>query len=179
MANTVYTMTAVNLFCGDHDPANSKHLTLSELKLPALQGVYADHAPGGAKVAIEIEVGIAKFEPTFKLAGIDPSLMVQFGLGSKKKNTFTAYGVVNDLRTGNEIEAKAIMEARLGKVDPSAHSRGSMMEHDYALNELTHYELWFNEQEKIFWDFFTSAWRMDGVDENAVANRILRIPAVS
>ena len=37
--STIYVMEAANLFCGDHDPTASKHLTLSELKLPPLQGV--------------------------------------------------------------------------------------------------------------------------------------------
>lgn len=175
MSATIYVMTAVNLFCGDHDPSNSKHLTLSELKLPDLQGIYADHHAGGAIAAIEVELGVQKLESTFKLNGIDPALMTQFGLGSKSKNVFTAYGVVVDKRTGRNIESKAIIEARLGRVAPDAFTRGELMGHEYALNEITHYELWFDGSEKIAWDFFENLWRVDGVDQNADANSIMRI----
>lgn len=175
MSATIYVMTAVNLFCGDHDLSNSKHLTLSELKLPDLQGIYADHHAGGAIAAIEVELGVQKLESTFKLNGIDPSLMTQFGLGSKSKNVFTAYGVVVDKRTGRNIESKAIIEARLGRVAPDAFTRGELMGHEYALNEITHYELWFDGSEKIAWDFFENLWRVDGVDQNADANSIMRI----
>ena len=38
--STIYIMEAANLFCGDHDPTASKHLTLTELQLPALQEMY-------------------------------------------------------------------------------------------------------------------------------------------
>lgn len=175
--STIYVMEAVNLFCGDHDPTASKHLTITELKLPPLQAIYADHHAGGARVAIEVELGVQKLEPTFKLAGIDPDLLGQFGLGSRYKNVYTAYGKVRDKRTGRDIEAKAIVEARLGKIDPDAFTRGELMGHEYALNEVTHYELWFDGKPKIVWDFFENRWEVDGEDQNAADNRILRVPS--
>ena len=49
------------------------------------------------------------------------------------------------------------------------------MTHDYAINEVTHYEVWFDNKEKIYWDFWTNTWRVDGVDQNATTNSILRI----
>ena len=174
--STVYLMTAANLFCGDHDPTKSKHLTLAELKLPDMQAIYADHHPGGSLVATEFEVGVQKLEPTFKLNGFDPDLLSQFGLSGKIRNTFTAYGVITDQRTGREIEAKAIIEARLGKVAPDAFQRGEMQGHEYAMNSVVHYELWFDGEPKIEWDFFTNLWKIDGVDQNATVNSILRIP---
>lgn len=176
MPNTVYVMQAVNLFAGDHDPTASKHLSITELALPTLQEIYADHHPGGARVAVEWEVGIQKLEATFKLGGFDPDLLTRFGLNTRQRQVFTAYGVIADKRTGRMIEAKAIMEGRLGKVEPEAFQRGEFQSHDYAVNELTHYELWFDEAEKIAWDFFTNLWRVDGADQNADVNRILRIP---
>ena len=174
--STLYVMEAGNLFCGDHDAENSKHLTIQELKLPALQAIYSDHHAGGARVQIEIEVGVQKLEPTFKLVGFDPSLLTQFGVGTKLKRVYTAYGQVTDRRTGQSMELKAVMEGRLGKVEGDAFQRGEVMAHEYAINEVTHYELHFNGTEKLFWDFFTNEWRVDGVDENADANKILRIP---
>lgn len=177
--STVYLMTAANLFVGDHDPTQSKHLTLSELKLPDLQEIFADHHGGGANVAVEFAVGVQKLEPTFNLAGFDPDLLTQFGLNTRFRNTFTAYGVITDQRTGKELEAKAIIEARLGRVAPDAFQKGELHGHEYSMNSVVHYELWFNDAEKLAWDFFTGLWRVDGVDQNATHNRILRIPGAA
>ena len=173
--NTIYIMEAANLFCGDHDPTASKHLSLAELKLPPLQEMYQDHHPGGSRMQIEVAVGIQKLEPTFKLNGWVLDLLTQFGLGSARQKVFTAYGVVRNKRTGEAIEAKAIIEGRLGKVEPDAFQRGELMGHEYAINEVMHYELWFNETEKLFWDLYSSEWRLDGISQNDDERRILRI----
>ena len=77
--------------------------------------------------------------------------------------------------TGEAIEGKAVMEGRLSKIAPDEFKRGDFMGNDYAINELTHYELYFNRIEKFYWDFFTNAFRIDGVDTNADENQILRI----
>lgn len=172
---TIYVMEAANLFAGSADPTKSKHLTLQELKLPALQASYQEHMAGGAPVQIEIETGIQKLEPTFKLLGWDPDVLIQFGLGSQIKNTFTAYGVIVDRRTGRKIEAKAVIEGRLGKVEADTFKRGDLQTHDYAINEVTHYELFFDNTEKFYWDFFTNIVRVNGISQNDNANAILRI----
>lgn len=172
---TFYLMEAVNLFVGDADPTKGKHLTLAELKLPDLTEIYVDHHPGGGRVAAEFEVGVNKLEPTFKLNGWDPDLLGEFGLGSKIRNMFTAYGVIRDKKAGRAIEAKAIIEARLGSIAPDAFTRGELQGHEYAMNEVMHYELYFDGAIKFKWDFFTNEWIVNGNDENADVNRILRI----
>jgi len=176
MANTLYIMEGANLFCGDHDPQNSKHLTLDELALPDLQAMYADHHPGGSYVGVEFEVGIQKIVSTFKLKGWDPDLLRQFGIGTPLKNIYTAYGMIKDKRTGRVIEAKAVIEARLGKATADAFKRGELMGHAYGLNEITHYALTFDRDELFYWDFWTNTLRTGGVDQNADLNSILRIP---
>ncbi len=173
--STIYVLEAVNLFCGDHDPTASKHLTITELQLPTLQEMYQDHHAGGSKVQIEVAVGIQKLEPTFKLTGWDPELLAQFGLGTGRSRVFTAYGVVRNKRTGEAIEAKAIIEGRLGRIEAEAFSRGELQSHDYSINEVTHYEIYFGDKEKIFWDFFSTDWRLDGVSQNDDERRILRV----
>ena len=173
---TLYIWEAANLFCGDHDPKNSKHLSIQELKLPPLEEDFQDHKPGGSKVDIEIGVGIKKLEPTFKCVGFDPHLIVQFGLSSPIKRIFTAYAEIKDRRTGESYEGRAVMEGRLGKVDTDEYKRGDLLSTAYTINELTHYELWFNGAEKIFWDFWSNTWRVDAVDQNSSTNSILRIP---
>lgn len=172
---TIYVMEAANLFCGSADPTKSKHLSLQELKLPALQATYQEHMAGGAPVQIEIETGIQKLEPTFKLLGWDPDVLILFGLGSQIKQQFTAYGVIVDRRTGRKIEAKAIIEGRLGKVEADTFKRGDLMTHDYTINEVTHYELFFDNTERFFFDFFTNTVRVNGISQNDNSNAILRI----
>ena len=89
---TIFVMEAGNLFCGDHDPSASKHLTLNELQLPALQEIYQEHHAGGSRVQIEVAVGIQKLEPTFKLAGWDPELLTRFGLGTRDAKGLASSG---------------------------------------------------------------------------------------
>lgn len=166
---------AVNLFCGDHDPEASKHLTLTEIKLPTLQEMYADHHPGGSRVAIEVNVGIEKLTATFTLAGIDPIMYQQFGVNSRAQNTYTAYGVIRDKRTGLLSQSKAIIRGRLGQIEPDANKRGELTGHNYGINEILHYELYVADAEVLYWDFFTQELRQAGVDQNAEERRLLGI----
>lgn len=178
MANTLYVMEAANLYCGDHDPTNSKHLTIEDWTLPDLQAIYIDHMPGGSFVGVEFEVGVQKIVSNFRLKGFDPDTMKLFGIGTQLKNVFTGYGMIRDKRTGRAFEAKAIFEARLGKVTADTFKRGDSLGHAYSLNEVTHYELHFDNDELFFWDFFTNTFRVGSVDQNADLNRILQIPNV-
>ena len=60
MTAALYVMETANLYCGDDDPANSKHLTLEGWTLPDLEHVFSDHHPGGSMVGIEVAVGVKK-----------------------------------------------------------------------------------------------------------------------
>lgn len=173
---TIYVLEAMNLFCGDHDPTASKHLTITEFALPPLEEMTQDHLPGGAPVQVEFTTGIQKLAPTFKLAGFDPDVLTLFGLNTKMRNNFTGYGKYVDKRKGTEVEAKVILEGRLGMVKPDPWKRGDLQHHDYGIKEVMHYELYFDGAEKIYWDFWTNTWRVDNVDQNSVTNQILRIP---
>jgi P2 family phage contractile tail tube protein len=172
----IFIMEAANLFCGDHDPTASKHLTLSELQLPTLTEMFVDHHAGGSAVQIEIPTGIEKMTSSFKLMGWDPELMGQFGLSGRGSKRYTAYGVLRSRRTGLAQKAMVIMEGRLGKVESEAFKRGEAQSHDYAINGIVHYEMHINETEKISWDFFTAEWRVDGVQQNADEARMLNLP---
>nr|WP_284700991.1 phage major tail tube protein [Rhodoplanes tepidamans] len=169
-------MEAANLYCGDDDPTKSKHLTISNLRLPSLEELFQDHHPGGSRVAIEVEVGIKKLEPTFKLVGFDPDLLAQFGLGSRARRVFTAYRVIRDKLSGLAIEHKAIMEGRLGKITEDEFKRGDLAGADYAINEVYHYEIWFDRKEVLYWDFKTQTHRVNGEEPYRTENAILRIP---
>ena len=174
--SNIYVMEAANLFCGDEDPTASKHLTLTELQLPNLQEMFQDHHPGGSRVQVEIALGIEKLEANFKLAGWDPQVLAQFGLGARARKKYTAYGSVRDKRNGTALEAKAIFEGRLGTANAEGYKRGEVQHFDYAISEIMHYELYFEGNEIYYWDFFTTDWRVNGTSENADERSILRIP---
>lgn len=174
--SNLFIMEGANLFCGDEDPTASKHLTLSELQLPTLQEMTQDHHPGGSPVQVEVALGIQKLEAGFKLAGWDPQLLAQFGLGARARKKFTAYGAIRNKREGTMIEARSVFEGRLGKVSPEAFQRGELMGYEYAIMEILHYELHYDGEEKYYWDFFTSDWRVDGKQQNADERSILNIP---
>jgi len=176
MAN-MYVLEAVNLYAGDADPSNSKFLTLTSLQLPTMEEVTADHMPGGGVGGINIGMGVlTALESGFNLNGYDPDMMTLFGLGGGERQVFTAYGVLKNKRTSEEIEAKTIMHAILSTVTPDEFTRGELQGYEYALREIVHYESYFDGREKHYFDFFTNVWRVDGVSKFAKRNRILLIP---
>lgn len=167
---------AANLFVGDHDPSQSNHLVLEELKLPSLEEMTQEHHAGGAMVQVEFGVGVKKLEPTFKLKGFNSHVFRQFGLGTNVRRVFTAYQAFQDKKTGRFIENKAVLEGRLGKIEGDAGKRGELLGHEYAITEVMHYEVHFDGVEHLYWDFFTNTWRVDGVSQYGDINSILRIP---
>jgi len=186
MANaTVYVMESANIICGDtrgtSAPGISTHLVLQELKLPGLEENYVDHNPGGAPIAIEIPTHMNKLEATFNLAGWDPTLMTYIGQNDPYYQRFTAYGLIRDRRTSKALQATAIMEGRLGRVNPTAFSKGNLMSHEYSIKSIVHYHLTIEltagqPSEIYFWDFFTSVRRIGGRDLNEDMIQLLRIP---
>ena len=157
---------------------------LQELKLPALEENYVDHAPGGAPIAIEVPTHMNKLEATFNLAGWDPALMSYIGQEDPYYQRFTAYGLIRDRRTSEALQMMAVMEGRLGRVNPTAFSKGNLMAHEYSVKSIVHYELFMaltadaqTLAEIYWWDFFTSDRRIGGRDLNHDLIRLLRIPA--
>lgn len=186
----VYTMESVNLVAGQHDagenqPGTSTYLTLRQLKLPNMEENYVEHVGGGAIAAVEFFTHINKLECTFTLAGWQPRVMGLLAKGniSREAQSYTAYGVIREQRTGAPMRATAFMQGRLGAVNPGAFRKGDLMEHDFALKGITHYELRIEEitspngstrQERLmyYWDYFENALVVDGVSvfqrENAI-----------
>ena len=186
--STIYVMESANMICGNSGgrgsaPGISTHLVLQELKLPTLEENYVDHAPGGAPVAIEIPTHQNKLEATFNLAGWDPKIMSYIGQNDPTYQVFTAYGLIRDRRTSRAHQAKAVMEGRLGRVNPTAFSKGNLMSHEYSIKSIVSYKLLMQEQangpldEIYWWDFFTSVRRVGGKDLNRDMIRMLAIPA--
>lgn len=166
---------AASLFAGDDGPDNAKFHNLDSIQLPDLEEMNEEHHAGGAMGAVEWgNLGMKALTPSFKLKGWDPQVMSKMGL--KKRSPWTVYGSIMDKQTEEEVEAKAIFRARLGKIGPEAFERGKLMGHDHTLHEVVHYELYFNGREKYYWDFWETAFRIDGVDQLADERRILRLP---
>jgi phage tail tube protein FII len=174
--SNVFTMESANLFCGAHDRATSNHLRLLGLKLPGLEENYVDWNPGGAPIASEVETGINKLEATFNLAGWQPEVMKLIGTSKRERQVFTAYGVIRDRRQGIAVEARCIMQARLGRVNPTEFKRGDLQSHEYSIRGVVHYELYMKDDEIYYWDMFTNEFRIGGEDINVDTNRILKVP---
>jgi phage tail tube protein FII len=123
-----------------------------------------------------------KLEATFNLAGWDPKLMAYIGQEDPFKQKFTAYGLIRNRRTAKALQAVAVMEGRLGRVNPTAFSKGNLMSHEYAIKGITHYSLKMSlnangQLDEIYlWDFFRSVRRIGGKDLNKEMIRLLRIP---
>lgn len=192
MAASIYTMESVNMVCGDTGdqsaPGISTHLEISDLKLPAIERNYVDHTAGGAPIQVEVPMFINRLEATFTLAGWNPQVMGMVAQEARALKRFTAYGLIRDRRTNYSHQALALFEAQLGRVNPTNFRKGDLQHMEYSLRSIVHYELYLQEflaggpsqpTEIYFWDFFTSTWRVGGVNLNAELNTILAIPAVA
>lgn len=170
-------LEATNLFVGDDGPNNSKHLVLSSLKLPTFEEKSQMHFAGGAIGEISVGgLGLSALECTFGLSGYDLQTMSQFGLGTRRHQAYTAYGALRDLQGNKPIEMKAVLQARMARLEGDELKRGEMIGHNHGLHEILHYQLSFDGKEKYYYDFFTSDWRVDGISQNADIRNILRIP---
>ena len=176
MAASVIIWEAANLFAGDDSPTNSKHLTLQNIQLWQPKEKTQEHHPGGAIGAITI--GGLGFEPpevTFKLVGADAQTKALFGLGANGTRPYTIYGALRDKNGGRLIERKVVVFGRLVEVGESEFKRGELIEQDHKIAEITHYELWENKSEVYYYDWFGSVWRVNGVNQLADINAMLRI----
>ena len=199
MANsTVYVMESANLICGDtRSPENpgagggsttpgvTTHLILQELKLPALEENTVDHAPAGAPMAIEVPTHFNKLEATFNLAGWDSAVMSFVGQTDAYHQRFTAYGLIRDRRTSVALQAIAVIEGRLGRMNPTAFSKGNLMAHEYSIKSIVSYRLSMQKAKNASpvliykWDFFTSKFESGRFNLNNDLTSLLGIPSSS
>lgn len=178
MPNPFEVMTDVNLFCGANQPGwgdsgNSNHLILTELKLPSFEERYVDWRPGGANVAIEVDVQMMRPQASFTMVGITPQVMKLLRPTTMLQTYFTAYGVIRDLVTLEAHQAVAIMCGRLGRTEPANFRREEVLHTTYAIRGMTYYRLWvagFNQDTGVeevdqiyYWDFMTNTFLVGGV----------------
>ena len=173
---TIYIPEAVNIFVGDQGPDNSKHLKITDVTLPVFQEKTVEHHAGGSIGAIEIGgFGIEPLTLGFKLIGVDPQSMAQFGLGGSGQLVYTIYGAVRDKQTGKVKELKATAWGRMVKLDSGTFKRGEAAEQTHEIKEIFRYGLYWDKSEVFYFDYESSTWRVDGDDQYADVNSILRI----
>lgn len=173
---TIFVPEALNIFVTDTGPDNSKHLKITDTTLPKLTEKTIEHHPGGGIGAIQIGgLGIDPLEAAFKLVGIDPQSLAQFGLGGSGQVPYTIYGAVRDKQTGVAVELKATIWGRLTEVDHGTWKRGVAAEQTHKIQEITRYALYWNKAELYYYDFYNSTWRVNSVDQVSDVNAILRI----
>lgn len=176
MPNPFEVMTDCNLFCGaaaERIPNYGNHLALTELKLPGFEERYVDWRPGGANVAIEVDVQMVRLQASFTIAGITPQVMKLLRPVTGIQTHFEAYGLIRDMVTFVPRQAIAIMWGRLGRVEPSNYRREEVLHTTYAIRGMTSYRLLvagFNQDtgvqeiDTIYdWDFMTNQLLIGGV----------------
>jgi P2 family phage contractile tail tube protein len=174
-------MESANLYCGksSKDQGASNHLTLTEIQLPMLEEQYVEHRAGGAPVAIEIDTVVGRLEATFAVIGWTPQISQLFHSWATDDNYFTMYGVVRDRVSGDAQQAVSLMKGRLARSAPTNWRRGDVLNWNYSIKGITHYELALSGAGLIyFWDFFTNTLQVGGSDRNANTNSLLATGAV-
>ena len=171
----LYVPEAFNLFAGPASNTDaSKHLTITENTFPKLVEKTAEHHPGGSIGAIQLGgFGLQALDHSFKLSGADPQTMALFG---QQGTQWTSYAVLRDKQSNASVEWKIIEFGRLISLENDALRRGDLQSQTHQIQEITHYEMYVGGVEQYFYDFFSSVWRVNGVDQNQASNSILRIP---
>lgn len=173
----MYILDSMNMFVGVDDPTSGLWQDISEVKLPTLDQTTQEHMPGGGFMAVSLNMRVIKaLEPSFKLVGYNPDVLAKFGADTGTRMLYTAKGNLKDKLKGVERPLKAVMEGCLVKVDPDTFKKGDLLTHDYVLAECFHYEIWIDEVEKLWLDFATNQWRVNGVSVNRQQNLNLGIP---
>jgi uncharacterized protein len=175
--STIYIPEALNLFVTDSGPDNSKHLVISDVTLPVLKEKTMEHHPGGAIGSIQIGgLGIEPLELGFKLVGVDPQSLAQFGLGaSGARVPYTVLGAVRDKQTGVAIALQCTVLGRMVEASQGTFKRGDADMQTHKIQEVTLYSLTWNGAELYYYDFFNSIWRVNGVSQVSDVNAILQI----
>jgi phage tail tube protein FII len=176
VANLPLILDYANLFCGaaPEDSNASNHLVLANLKLPTLEIQYVDHRPGGAWVAVEIDVVTTRMEVEFEIVGITPQIMVLLQAIEFQKTLFHAYGSVRSYLggfgdysqpEGIAYQLYAKFRGQLGRVEPMPYRRGDVFHMRYAVRGLMNYELYLADNPIYRWDFFQNTFRVGAMQD--------------
>lgn len=119
---------------------------------------YVDHRPGGAPVAVEIDVVMTRMELSFEVVGITPQIMALLRNLEMRKHDFFAYGSLREYNSGVALPLRAIWRGQLSKVEPKPFRRGDIFHTRYQVRGIMKYELYIGDMNApiYYWDFFTN-----------------------
>ena len=166
IAGIPLTMEAANMFCGND--TTSQHLRLMNIRLPSLQEQYVDHRPGGAPVAIEVDVIVQRLQCDFTLVGWTQSIMELIYAWSSGQQRFYIHGALRDHNTSRVLHGSAEIFGRLGRVEQASWQRGGLDHCDYSIHAIYHYKLTLGgltdpNPEVIYnWNFFQNELSIAG-----------------
>ena len=160
MPNYPLILESANLYCGAAATLEtaSNHLVLAELQLPTMEIQYVDHRPGGAPVAIEIDVVMTRMELQFEVVGFTPQIMALLRNLEMQKHMFSAYGSLREYNSGVSMPLKAYFDGQLARVEPQPFRRGNVFHTKYQVRGMMKYELYIGKDDiPIFrWDFWNN-----------------------
>lgn len=172
----MFILQKAALFADDDNPNNAHHLDLTSVKLPMLQESSTDHKPGGGAMGIKIGMGqVEALSMSFKMKGVAPDLLVQFGINAPRRRKYTIRGNIVDVQEAIDIPAVAVIEGRIIKADLSEFSSDNGSDSDFEVHEITFYNLVINGREKFHMDYWAgpAGVRVDGVaTQGAVARNL-------
>jgi phage tail tube protein FII len=148
------TLEAANIFCGAGGGSN--HLRLINVKLPSYEEVYVDHKPGGAPIAIEVDVLVNRLQCDFTLAGWTPEVDALIGSWQGGTNQFMMFGALRDRLSGVVQQTQATITGRLGKAAVNEWQRGIVGNSAYSVRGVIAYKLVVAGTIMIDWDFFNN-----------------------
>lgn len=164
MANTLYVMDAAAIFLGDADPTAAEIVTIKSVKIPAITEKQKDHSGGGASMDLKLGMRVIEaLELTFKLEGFNPKAMSQL-MPITGQVKYTIRGNVRDVAANTDIGVRAIVNGRMVKYEPGEVTRDSGIESDYMISEVVGYQLFLDDVEKYYFDYFAGPLgvRVDG-----------------
>lgn len=170
----IFILEQAQLFVGDDNPENGKHLSIENLTLPNLEYTTVEHAGGGANMALEVNMGQLKpLQLQFKLVGFDRDTYRLCGVGSNEPRNFTARGVLRVKQTGKAWGVVATIRGCMGKMTADQFQRSSLLGHDHTIVEVVRYRLTVAGEEWFDVDFYGTRRSRFGVDELAESRALL------
>lgn len=154
---SIRTMEAANIVCGLTGPSN--HLRAQAIRLPGMEEVYVDHRPGGAPMAIEVDVMLQRLQCDFTLVGWTPEVDILLSAWQQGANQFWVYGAIRDRLQGTVSQAVASITGRLGRSVPNSFQRGGSDHFDYSIRGIISYKLTIAGQSVLDWDFFNNRFQ--------------------
>lgn len=174
MPSKQHHVLSTNIFLSDSGDSN--HLGLKNIKRPAFKEERVEHKAGGSLLGLNM--GMGSFEPLelgFNLMGENMEALKQIGLRAAGRKNYTIREHIRDLESGREFASTSVVSGRLLTVEPDQFEKGSLKGCEYMVGEIISYRYVYDGIEKIDFDFFSSIYRVDGVDINAAANAALGI----